>query len=612
MNLQPTLYVLSLILAGGISAVLAVFAWRRRPAMGATPFAVLMLAVAEWALTYALELASSDLPGKVLWDRLEFVGIVAVPAAWLVLALQYGGRGRWLTPRRLALLGVEPLVVLALVWTNASHGLIWKETWLETSIGFPMLGQTPHIGFWIHTAYSYALLLLGTLLFGQAFVRPPRLYSRQAGVLLIGALVPWVGNVLALVGLSPLHELDLTPFAFTLTGIAAGWGLFGFQFLDIVPVARDAIIESMSDGVMVLDPKNRIVDVNPAAQHLIGRTASDIIGQPATQALARWTDLIERCRDVIQAHAEIVLGEGEAQRDYDLHVSPLQDRRGRLTGRLVILRDITERKQVEEELRKAKEAAEAANIAKTDFVSLVSHELRIPMTSIKGYADLLAIGAAGSVNPAQAGFLDTIRSNVDRMTKLVGDLTDITRIESGRLRLELSAVNVAEVVEEVVQSTRRQIEEKAHTLTLQIAGDLPPVRADRSRLSQILTNLISNAYKYTPPGGRITLCAEQFLESHQVVHVVVQDNGIGLSLEDQEKIFSKFFRSEDQLVREAPGTGLGLNITKNLVELQGGRIWFDSALHKGTAFHFIMPVADDVTPPRAIASMESPNPKVRR
>jgi signal transduction histidine kinase len=242
-------------------------------------------------------------------------------------------------------------------------------------------------------------------------------------------------------------------------------------------------------------------------------------------------------------------------------------------------------------------AVQAANQAKSEFVSLVSHELKTPMTSIKGYADLLAAGAVGPVSDVQANFLNTIRSNVSRMATLVSDLADVSRIEAGRLRLEFNAVSVDEAVQEVVRSAQAQINEKQQVLTLDYPADLPPVWADRTRLIQIMVNLVSNANKYTPAQGSLTIRAERAANrwdpkgAHEVVHFSVQDTGYGIAPADQDKIFTKFFRADDQAIRESPGTGLGLNITRYLVEVQGGQIWFESALRKGTTFHFTIPVA---------------------
>jgi signal transduction histidine kinase len=243
-------------------------------------------------------------------------------------------------------------------------------------------------------------------------------------------------------------------------------------------------------------------------------------------------------------------------------------------------------------------AVQAANVAKSDFVSFVAHELKNPMTSIKGYSELLAGGKVGAINDMQSNFLSTIRSNVERMSTLVSDLNDNSKIEAGRLRLDFKAMDAAEVMEEAIRSTRRQIEDKKQIIEVQIADPLPLVWADRTRVSQVLINLVSNAHKYTPEGGTVVVGAEATSNqwdpegAARVVHLWVRDNGIGISAEDQQKIFQKFFRSEDQKAREAPGTGLGLNITKSLVEMQGGHIWFESEYRKGTTFHFTIPVAE--------------------
>jgi signal transduction histidine kinase len=247
------------------------------------------------------------------------------------------------------------------------------------------------------------------------------------------------------------------------------------------------------------------------------------------------------------------------------------------------------------QLAEARDEAVAANKSKTEFVSVVSHELKLPMTSIKGYSDLMLAGATGPLNENQTGFLTTIRNNVNRMATLVSDLADISRIESGNLRLEPRSVPVWDVIDEVVSLTRTQVTQKNQTVTVDIPTELPKAWCDRNRLAQILTNLVSNANKYTPEGGEITV---QAIRKNGVIQVKIQDNGLGMTPEDQEKLFSKFFRSADEKVREAPGTGLGLSITKNLIELQGGKVWFESEFRQGTTFYFTIPISlDGKTPP---------------
>ena len=241
-------------------------------------------------------------------------------------------------------------------------------------------------------------------------------------------------------------------------------------------------------------------------------------------------------------------------------------------------------------------AVNQANIAKSDFVSFVSHELKTPMTSIKGYADLLAAEAVGEINEAQGNFLTTIRDNVDRMSTLVSDLADISRIEAGRMKLSFSAASLQAVIDSVITSTKAMFTERSQALNCSFPEDLPAVWADQNRLVQIVTNLITNASKYTPPEGNIQVSAEETVNiwdpkgAPTVIHLQVKDNGIGIPEKDQGKIFQQYFRTE--VGKDlAQGTGLGLNICRYLVEMQGGQIWFESQEGQGTIFHVTIPVA---------------------
>jgi signal transduction histidine kinase/CheY-like chemotaxis protein len=247
------------------------------------------------------------------------------------------------------------------------------------------------------------------------------------------------------------------------------------------------------------------------------------------------------------------------------------------------------------------EAVEAANEAKSQFVSIVTHELRIPLTSIKGYAELIRQGVVGEINEQQVEFLNVINANVERMSRLISDLSDISRIERGKLRLEYAHFSLPERIEETIHSLQHKIREKSQSLDTQLAPDLPKVYADPNRFVQILTNLLSNAWKYTPEGGRISIVA--FPEGEHV-RVEVRDSGIGISEEDQAKLFTQFFRSESPQVREQVGWGLGLNVTRRLVELMGGNIGVQSQLGKGSTFWFTLPV----TPPEEAEASSSEAP----
>ena len=222
---------------------------------------------------------------------------------------------------------------------------------------------------------------------------------------------------------------------------------------------------------------------------------------------------------------------------------------------------------------------------KTEFVSQVSHELRTPLTAIKGFTEVLLGGEAGPVNPEQIEFLDIVKTNVDRLVALIDDLLDIARIEGGRIELQLRPIDLHFVIDEVVTTMRPLIEGKRQELTVEIPPDLPLARGDHDRLVQVLTNLLSNAYKYTPAGGSLRMTAESCEET---LRVAIHDSGIGISAEDQQRLFTRFYRVDSSLSREAGGTGLGLAIVRSIVELHGGTVEVESTPGVGSTFAFTL------------------------
>jgi signal transduction histidine kinase len=230
---------------------------------------------------------------------------------------------------------------------------------------------------------------------------------------------------------------------------------------------------------------------------------------------------------------------------------------------------------------------------KSEFVATVSHELRTPMTSIRGYVDVLLMGAAGALNENQAHFLNIVKNNTERLNILVNDLLDISRIESGRVTLSPQALDLREVAEDVIEDVlrRSQEENKPMALSLDAPKKLPPVYGDVERVRQIMGNLVDNAYHYTPENGTITVQIHPQNGGNQI-QVDVKDNGVGISLEDQSRVFERFYRGEHPLVLATPGTGLGLSIVKQIVEMHQGRIWMESSgvPGNGSTFSFTLPV----------------------
>jgi len=243
--------------------------------------------------------------------------------------------------------------------------------------------------------------------------------------------------------------------------------------------------------------------------------------------------------------------------------------------------------QMLEQLDELSLSVELEREERRKFVSHVSHELRVPMTSILGYTDLLRKGIFGPVNDQQLNFLNIIRSNVDRMAALVSDLSDLSKLETGTLVLELDACRLQDVVYGVVRNLQPAFADRNQNFEMIFPADLPQVYADPKRLAQVLTNLLNNANRYTPPGGSISV---RIVRDERMARLEVSDTGIGISSEDQSRLFEQFFRSDHAAVREHPGWGLSLSVSKGLVEQMGGAMGAASKPMEGSTFWFTVPL----------------------
>ncbi|MCA1899400.1 MAG: PAS domain S-box protein [Chloroflexi bacterium] len=333
MRLSLSAPIFLLFAAALFSLGLSVYIFTRRRAPGSTALGVLALLIAEWSLTYGLEIAAPDLAQKILWGKAQYIGIAFIPFSWLLFALAYTlqeERSRRLT--YVHWLGIAPLATVLLAFTNDAHGLIWRETFLKQTQGLSVLGVKYGAWFWAHFAASYLFLLGGTLVILSRLRRMKGLYRSQSVALIFAVLLPWLGNVAYFV--TPI-VIDPTPFAFNITIALLVWAIWGYRLTDIVPIARDLILDGLRQGVVVLDLQRRIVDVNAYAARFIGLAPSQIVGRPTAEVLAPWQSVLQKFQDVIEAEDVIEVGTGEAIRQLSFRISPLRDERNNLVGRLI-------------------------------------------------------------------------------------------------------------------------------------------------------------------------------------------------------------------------------------------------------------------------------------
>lgn len=339
----------SILLVSAVLAGIVTFAaWRRRSYSSAAPvFTLFMLACTVWCLTYSIHWSSIPRPFELFWLNSTYLGVVTVPLAYLLFVLQYTGKEALITPKRIIYLAVEPILALLFLWTDSYHGLFYRG--LDVHGNNAILHGGP--AFWVNTLYSYLLILIAFIILVRFAVRAKNIYRKQAVVLLAGSLIPWLSSVISLTGLNPLPSLDLTPFAFTFTGLAFAYALFNLQFLNLVPVARATLVEVMSDGVFVVDQQNRVVDINKAAQTFLG-ISSKSIGKDAEWLFRNTPDLVSLYRSTNEGQFEFFT-EFYGQRYLDMRIVPLRNRKEEQTGKLFIFRDVTQQKHSEMEISNA-------------------------------------------------------------------------------------------------------------------------------------------------------------------------------------------------------------------------------------------------------------------
>jgi len=352
-----------------------------------------------------------------------------------------------------------------------------------------------------------------------------------------------------------------------------------------------AILEAVADGVLVTGPDNHITFLNSSIQRILAIDTHHVMKQPLEsfgglfgKAASTWMEIIRRWSEAPGAYQtgemyaeQLELGDGRIAL---VHLAPVILQNDFL-GTVSIFRDITHEVEVDR--------------LKSEFVATVSHELRTPMTAIRGYVDILLLGAVGAVNENQAHFLEVVKKNIDRLNNLVNELLDISRIEAGRVILSPQPLDLREVAEDVIADVMRRSQEENRPMALSLDAPrlLPRVFSDAERVRQILNNLVDNAYHYTPENGTIKVHIHALDENEVQVDVI--DNGVGIAQPDQERIFERFYRGEYPLVLATPGTGLGLPIVKQLVEMHNGRIWMTSEgiPGQGSTFSFTLPVYKD-------------------
>ncbi|MCM8800003.1 MAG: cell wall metabolism sensor histidine kinase WalK [Candidatus Omnitrophica bacterium] len=335
----------------------------------------------------------------------------------------------------------------------------------------------------------------------------------------------------------------------------------------------EAVIRSVAEGLVVLDAKGNVIMINPAAERLLGISSKEKVGKPLLEGIKE-EQLISLVRGTEEnKEIELISPNEETKKILRASSAVIEDENGKPIGMVSVLSDITKQKELDR--------------LKSNFVSNVTHELRTPLVAMEKSISLLL--TQDIPEPQQREFLAITQRNLKRLTLLINDLLDLSKLEAGKMQITRQPSSIVNIINEAILGLETWAKTKSLTINKIIEDDLPQINVDPNRILQVLNNLIGNAIKFTPSGGSITVEAH-FIRENNEVEVSIQDTGIGISKEDLPKIFDKFFQVGERAYTDIGGTGIGLSIAKEIIQLHKGRIWAESEKGKGAKFIFCLPL----------------------
>ncbi|MCC6614953.1 MAG: PAS domain S-box protein [Anaerolineae bacterium] len=573
-------------------ALIAVYAYYQRRVFGAMarPIIVLCVFVLLWSLIHTIEASATTLSLKVAAHGAKNIAMLALPISWLWFAASYANLTTWLTRRRLLLIGLVPAITALLIVTNDAHHLVWSSLDPVRMGEVTVVGKERGLWGWFYILYSYGLIIYSDVKMLHFITGTGQIYRKKYLTVITLFLLPVVANPLFSLGILPI---DVTPFSLALSGIGVAWTLFSYRLIDLAPLAHNIVTESMADGMLVIDGIGKIFSVNPAALAILGEDAAELIGKPYHSVLH---DLM---RSQYQSSGSGLQSTGQMQRVVhgelrylELRMSHLRDENDRIVGRVAIIRDITRRKENEVRLKAALDAEKELNALRARFVSIVSHEFRMPMSIIQVTAEMIQRYHERMDAESLQEKFTTITQQIGLMNVLIEDVLSLDRLQNGSFRYSPERLPVCDTILTLLDEMR-----VAADVAARVRIESPPEEAeapiDQKLLRLVIRNLVGNALKYSPAPQPVTVTLK--FEGDEF-HMAIRDHGIGIPEHDQQRLFDPFFRAGN--VGDIPGSGLGLLIVKQAVELQGGSIRFTSRVNEGTTFHVTLPLEGAV--PQAV------------
>ncbi|MEE1945031.1 histidine kinase N-terminal 7TM domain-containing protein [Pedobacter sp. KR3-3] len=586
MEFSFNIYAIVLLACGCTTIVLSNYIYRRG-GEAVKWFSMMMLSNAIWSTAYGFELASSTLSQIKFLINIEYIGIATLPLNWFLFCLSFCDKECWYKKRlNLALILIAPIVTILMVWTNSYHHLHYKHIEIATDGPFPMVAITPGIWYRIFTIYFYLLLACGCYLILMKFRTSDPIYKKQNYSIVIAAFIPWLANMSYLLGLRPFAHLDITPFAFVLTSFFILIGIYRFKLFDIIPIAREKVLELMQDGFFVLDQQNRIIDYNKSIQRYISIAKDQkIIGTQLEKIFPNQPYFFERIKNHQSGKIELDVTLENKILYLEADILFLVDNKINNDFTIIKLQDLTNFKREAIRTKEQANELEKLNQLKDRIFSIIAHDLRGPLVNL---SEVLKMIANDQITREEFKSISpTLSKDIIYTTDLLENILHWSRSQLKGFGIKKEFFNLRNLI---INEINYHLP-AATTKKIKIIHDVFPgemVYADILMIQIVMRNILNNAIKFCHENCEIHITA--VYQRNGTMLVCIQDNGVGIPAH----VLERLFKNENITTRgtfNEKGTGIGLMVCKDFMIRNDGDITVSSQEGQGAKFCLSLPTS---------------------
>lgn len=581
------LQVFALVLSSIFALILAFLSWKKRPSISSYALTFVMFFVFLWSFSEMMYFVFYDIGIKLFFDRLKYVSISMVPVSLFALAVNHIHHRRVINIANIVEISIIPIFTIIFSFTNDYHHFMKYDIRTVSTEMFSYFDCKFGFWFWIHTSYSYILTFIVFGLLIKEYFKAEDYYKRQSLIFVSSLIIPFIINIISLYKTFDGLYVDFTPVSFVISGLLMFYGIFRADMLNIMPIAKDQMLDSIDDLIIVVDNTNTIIYTNKMALEMLSQLYSNVLGHPLDKFINKMIEKTKQNLIEIKRTGKLSFKYRGQIRSFKYRENHILDSSKEIIGKIYIFSDITDFENLLNELQLEKEKANEASNAKSMFLANMNHEIRTPLNGIIGMTEYLL---ESEIDEEKISDLKIIKKSADKLLNVVTDVLDFSKLESQEIEIETSEFNLEKLASETFNFFNESKNNDKVKFIYNFDRNIPTnIVGDSFRVRQIMYNLLSNSVKFTHEGYiKLDISLKNRSEEYCYITISVSDSGIGIPEDKIDSLFNKFEQIDSSTTRRYGGTGLGLAITKNLIDLIGGHITVSSTINEGSTFEVLL------------------------